>query len=78
MISTAMWRGAKMSKVLEVDELGIKVGAYKLPNRKKIAICTETDACIKVHGYFNSEEDADTFMNTIAYIIGLDEVAYEE
>ena len=58
-------------KVLENKMLGLKVGAYRLPNRKKIALCTENkNGCIEVHGYFNSVDDANAFMNTLVYMVG--------
>ena len=48
----------------------IKVGAYRFPDRKRIALCVEEGNTINVCGYFSSVDNAEFFMNKIAEIIG--------
>ena len=57
-----------MPKVLTNGK--IKLGAYRFPDRKKIALCVEEGNVITVYGYFKSSEGANEFMNKIAEIIG--------
>lgn len=48
----------------------IKVGAYRVPDRKKIAFCVEKDNHVCICGYFTSKEHAEFLMNKIGEIIG--------
>lgn len=57
-----------MPKVLTNGK--IKLGAYRFPDRKKIALCVEEGNTITVYGYFQSSEGANEVMNKIAEIIG--------
>ena len=51
----------------------IKVGAYRFPDRKRIALCVEEGNKIIVCGYFSSEENAEFLMDKIAEMIGIEE-----
>ena len=48
----------------------IKVGAYRFPDRKRIALCVEEGNTINVCGYFTSEANANFLMDKIAEIVG--------
>lgn len=48
----------------------IKVGAYRLPDRKRIAICVLEGSRMNVCGYFTSEANAEFFMRKVAEMIG--------
>lgn len=47
------------------------VGAYKLPNRKKIAIGVKEGNEITVCGYFTKDEDAEYFMRKLGECVGV-------
>ena len=51
----------------------IKIGAYRLPDKKKIALCVEEGNEIVVCGYFTRLENAEYFMDKLAEIIGVKE-----
>lgn len=48
----------------------IKVGAYRFPDRKRIALCVAEGNTINVCGYFTSEANANLLMDKIAEIVG--------
>ena len=50
----------------------IKIGAYRLPGKKKIALCVEEGNEIVVCGYFTRLELAEYFMDKLAEIIGVE------
>lgn len=47
----------------------IKIGAYRLSDKKRIALCVEEGNKIVVCGYFTREERARFFMDKIAECI---------
>lgn len=49
---------------------GIKVGACKLPGRKLPSLFIEEENKITVIGHFNSDEDAEMFIEKLADIVG--------
>ena len=57
-----------MPKVLTNGK--IRVGAYRFPDRKRIALCVEEGNTITVYGYFTTAEGADKFMNKVAEVVG--------
>ena len=58
-----------MPKVLTDGETSI--GAYRFPDRKKIALCIERDNEIHIYGYFNSKDGANKFMNELGEMLGV-------
>ena len=48
----------------------IKIGAYKIPDRKKPCLCIEEGNEIVVYGHFNTFEGAEEFMNRLGKLIG--------
>ena len=48
----------------------INIGAYLFPDRKKPSLCIEQGAEIVVYGHFNSIEQANEFMDTLAELCG--------
>ena len=48
----------------------IKIGAYRLPVKKKIALCVEEGNEIVVCGYFTRLELAEYFMDKLAECVG--------
>ena len=48
----------------------IKLGAYSLPDRKKIALCVEEGNEIVVCGYFTNLEKAEYFMDKLSDLVG--------
>lgn len=49
----------------------ISVGAYKLPDRKKIALCVREGSKLTVCGYFAKVEHAEYFMNKLGECVGV-------
>ena len=49
----------------------IKIGAYRFPDRKKIAICVKEGNEITVCGYFTKVEHAEYFMNKLGECVGV-------
>ena len=50
----------------------IRIGAYSLPDRKKIALCVEEGNEIVVCGYFTKLEHAEYFMDKLAECVGVE------
>lgn len=48
----------------------ISVGAYKIPDRKKIAICVKEGSKLIVCGYFTKDENAEYFMRKLGECVG--------
>lgn len=48
----------------------IRIGAYSLPDRKKIALCVEEGNEIVVCGYFTNLEKAEYFMDKLSDLVG--------
>lgn len=48
----------------------ISVGAYRISDRKRIALCVEQRGALNICGYFTSKEQAEFCMRKIAEIIG--------
>ena len=46
------------------------VGAYKLPDREKIAICVKEGTMLTVCGYFTKAEHAEYFMDKLGECVG--------
>ena len=59
-----------MPKVLTNGK--IRIGAYSLPDRKKIALCVEEGNKIVVCGYFTRLEHAEYFMDKLAECVGVE------
>ena len=57
-----------MPKVLTNGK--IRIGAYSLPERKKIALCVEEGNEIVVCGYFTRLEHAEYFMDKLSDLVG--------
>ena len=57
-----------MAMVLTTGD--IKVGAYQISCRKKIALCVEEGNTMYVCGYFSSKDHAEFLMRKIGEIIG--------
>ena len=53
-----------MPKVLTNGK--IKLGAYALPDRKRIALCVQEDNHLDVCGYFTTRDHAEFFMDKLA------------
>lgn len=51
----------------------IKLGAYRFPDRKKIALCVAEGNEIVVCGYFTKLENAEYFMDKLAECVGVEE-----
>lgn len=60
-----------MPKVLTNGK--IRIGAYSLPDRKKIALCVEEGNEIVVCGYFTKLGNAEYFMDKLAECVGAEE-----
>lgn len=50
----------------------IKLGAYRLHDRKKIALCVEEGNEIVICGYFTKLEKAEYFMDKLAECVGVE------
>ena len=48
----------------------IRIGAYSLPDRKKIALCVEEGNEIVVCGYFTKLGNAEYFMDKLSDLVG--------
>ena len=48
----------------------IRIGAYSLPDRKKIALCVEEGNEIVVCGYFTNLGNAEYFMDKLSDLVG--------
>ena len=48
----------------------IKIGAYKITNRKKPCLCIEEGNEIIVYGHFNTFEGAEEFMKKLGELVG--------
>lgn len=57
-----------MAKVITNGET--KIGAYRLPKRKKICLCVEQGNKIIVYGTFINKESAEDFMERLADFVG--------
>ena len=57
-----------MAKVITNGET--KIGAYRLPIRKKICLCVEQENKIIVYGTFINKESAENFMEKLADFVG--------
>lgn len=53
-----------MAKVLTYDGT-VKIGAYKIPERKKPCLCIEQGNVITVYGSFIDENSANEFMDKL-------------
>ena len=49
----------------------ISIGATKVPNRKKPALCIVEGSTAQVYGYFNNDECAMLFMQKLAELLGV-------
>ena len=58
-----------MAKVLTYGG-DTKIGAYKIPVRKKVCLCIEKGNEITIYGTFNSEYSANNFMDELGKFIG--------
>lgn len=47
-----------------------KVGAYNIPDRKRIALCVEEENEIVICGYFTKPLYADYFMTKLSELVG--------
>lgn len=47
-----------------------KIGAYKVPRRKKICLCVDQGNEIITYGTFINEESAEDFMDRLADFVG--------
>lgn len=45
------------------------IGAYKLSDRKKVALCIEEGNTVTVYGYFQSTEGAKAFMDKLGDLV---------
>ncbi len=50
----------------------ISVGAYRISNRKHIALCVEQRGALNICGYFTSKEQAEFCMHKIAEILRME------
>ena len=48
----------------------IKIGAYKISNRKKPCLCIEEGNEIVIYGNFNTFEEAEEFMKKLGEFVG--------
>ena len=48
----------------------IEIGAFEIPDRKKIALAIKTDNEVIVYGYFQSRLGANAFMEELAALVG--------
>ena len=48
----------------------VKIGAYKVPDRKKPCLCIEEGNGIVVYGHFNTFEGAEEFMKRLGELVG--------
>ena len=51
----------------------IRIGAYSLPDRKKIALCVEEGNEIVVCGYFTKLGNGEYFMDKLSDLVGAEE-----
>ena len=58
-----------MPRVLTLDG-SIKAGAYRLPGRKRPALCVEQNGVIHVYGSFLSDDAANKFMDRLGELVG--------
>lgn len=47
-----------------------KVGAYNIPDRKRIALCIEEENAIVICGYFTKPKYAEFFMKKLGECVG--------
>lgn len=53
-----------------IDRLGYEIWVSKIPGRKKIALlCVKKGEFPQIVGYFNSDEAAEVFVNTITALL---------
>lgn len=57
-----------MAKVITDGET--KIGAYRVPRRKKICLCVDQGNEIVVYGTFTSKKHAEEFINRLADFVG--------
>lgn len=57
-----------MSRVLTNGK--IKIGAYKISDRKKPCLCIEEGSRIVIYGHFNTFEGAEEFMKKLGELVG--------
>lgn len=50
----------------------ISIGAYQLPDKKKIALCVVEGNGIYTCGYFTKDEDAEYFMRKLCECVGVE------
>ena len=55
-----------------------KIGAYKLPIRKKPCLCVEQGNKIIVYGTFIDKEQAEKFMDRLADLVGAEKGGRDE
>ena len=48
----------------------VKIGAYKLSDRKKPCLCIEEGSRIVVYGHFNTFESAEEFVKKLGELVG--------
>ena len=48
----------------------IKIGAYKIPDRKKPCLCIEEGNEIVIYGHFNTFEGSEEFMKKLGELVG--------
>ena len=58
-----------MPRVLTVDG-SVKIGAYRIPDRKKPCLCVEKGTVCIVYGSFVDTNRANEFMNELAALVG--------
>lgn len=58
-----------MARVLTVDG-SVKIGAYRLPGRKKPCLCVEKGNSCTVYGSFIDTDRANEFMNELGALVG--------
>lgn len=52
----------------------VKIGAYKIPERKKPCLCVEKGNQLTVYGTFSNVAAAENFMNELGRFIGAKEM----
>ena len=65
-----------MAKVLTYDGT-IKIGAYKIPERKKPCLCIEQGNALTVYGTFIDNNAANEFMDKLGDFVGAERTKNE-
>ena len=59
-----------MPRMLVAADESVKAGAYRLPGRKRPALCIEQNGVIRIYGTFQDDDAANEFMDRLGELVG--------